>query len=105
MIDRRHAPRQDVALAGTIQMPLRPGLPAMISDISSSGALLHVDRYEHLPARFKLVVGDFETTCTVVHRERGAYGVSFEESYDMASEMAHIYASWAGTGAAHHRHH
>jgi hypothetical protein len=105
MLDHRRTPRQDVALAGTIQMPLRPGVPTMISNISSGGAMLHVDRYEHLPTRFKLVVGDFETTCTVVHRDRGAYGVAFEEAYDMAGEMAHVYATWAGTGTAHHRHH
>jgi hypothetical protein len=105
MSDRRHLPRQDVTLSGTIQMPLRAGIPVTISNISSNGALLHVGRYEHLPRSFKLVVGDFETSCTVVHRARGAYGVSFENSYGMAAEMAHIYATWSGPTAAQRRQH
>jgi hypothetical protein len=105
MIDRRHMPRQDVSLEGAIHVPLRPPLPAFISNISASGALLETDRREYLPARFKLVIGDFETTCTIVHRERERVGVAFADSYDMAGEMAHIYATWQGVGTAAHRHH
>jgi hypothetical protein len=105
MIDRRRMPRQDVAIEGAIHVPLRPPLPALISNISASGALLATARREYLPARFKLVIGDFETTCTVVHRERDQVGVSFADSYDMADEMAHLYATWQGTGTAAQRHH
>jgi hypothetical protein len=105
MIDRRRLPRVYVSLEGAIHVPLRPPLPVLITNISASGALLETDRREYLPQRFKLVIGDFETTCTVVHRERGAVGVSFSETYDMDAEMAHVYSTWQGTGSAAHRHH
>jgi hypothetical protein len=84
MIDRRRMPRQLTGLEGSVQVPLRPPMPAFITDISPNGAMIEIDRWDYVPAKFKLTLGDFVTQCTVRHRDQKYIGVAFATLYDMA---------------------
>jgi hypothetical protein len=102
--DRRQQSREAVGLEASVHVPLRQPMTAFISNISPDGAMVEIDRFEFVPAKFKLVVGDFQTTCYVRHRDRHRIGVEFATTYDMAHDAA-FYATaaddWSGAAASH----
>jgi hypothetical protein len=104
MFDRRRVPRQAVGLEGSVHVPLRAPLAALITNISPNGAMVEVDRWEFVPAQFKLMLGDFETLCFVRHRDKKLIGVEFETTYDMAHDMMPLFAAetWSVQGANLH---
>ncbi len=79
VFDRREFGRRECALPGFVKIPLRQSLPCMMLNVSRGGALLQVDKFEFLPARFKLKVGNFESQCHVSHRDGCLIGVGFDE--------------------------
>ena len=76
-VERRHFGRRQVAFEGHVHVPLRPPLVCRMLNISQGGALLEIDRYEWVPAKFRVVVGNFESECHVRHRDRKHIGVEF----------------------------
>jgi PilZ domain len=78
VFDRREFGRRECALPGQIKIPLRQALSCMLLNVSSGGALLDVDTFEFVPARFKLKVGNFESVCHVRHRDGRHVGVEFD---------------------------
>ena len=78
VFDRREFGRRECALPGQIAIPLRQALPCMLLNVSRGGALLEVDKFEFVPSRFKLKVGNFESDCHVRHREGRHVGVEFD---------------------------
>jgi hypothetical protein len=100
--DRRLQSRQPVGLEAFVQVPLRAPMPAFVTNVSPDGAMVEVERFEFVPNTFKLILGDFETTCYVRHRDRKHIGIEFATTYDMAYD-ASIYAAnadaWSGQGA------
>lgn len=78
VFDRREFGRRECALPGQIKIPLRQALPCMLLNVSSGGALLEVDKFEFVPARFKRRVGNFESDCHVRHRDGHLVGIEFD---------------------------
>lgn len=80
-VERRQFGRRQVVLDGHVHVPLRPPLACRMLNVSQGGALLEIDRYEWVPARFRVVVGNFETDCIVRHRDHKHIGVEFTVPY------------------------
>lgn len=76
-VERRQFGRRQVALEGQVHVALRPPLVCRMLNVSQGGALLEIDRYEWVPQKFRVVVGNFETDCIVRHRDRKHIGVEF----------------------------
>ena len=76
-VERRQFGRRQVAFEGQVHVPLRPPLACRMLNLSQGGALLEIDRYEWVPAKFRVVVGHFESECVVRHRDRRHIGVEF----------------------------
>ncbi len=81
MMERRQFGRRELAIAGSIEPPLRPPIACEVRNLSREGALLTFDSREYLPGRFHLRFDDFQTPCQVIHRDRGLAGVVFEIPY------------------------
>lgn len=79
--DRREFGRRSTALDGYVKVPLRAPLPCRLVNMSAKGALLEVPHFDHVPSRFKLIIGNYETECDVKHREKGQIGVHFATPY------------------------
>jgi hypothetical protein len=79
--DRREFGRRNSALDGYVRVPLRPPMPCRLVNMSSKGALLDVPAWDHIPQKFKLTIGNYETECEVKHRERTRIGVHFSTPY------------------------
>jgi PilZ domain len=78
VFERREFGRRECALPGVVMIPLRQALPCMMLNVSRGGALLQVDKFEFVPQRFKLQVGNFESICHVRHRDGRLIGVEFD---------------------------
>jgi hypothetical protein len=78
VFERREFGRRECALPGLVHIPLRQALACMLLNVSRGGALLQVDKHEFVPARFKLQVGNFESSCHVRHRNGQMVGVEFD---------------------------
>ena len=76
-VERRQFGRRQVALDGEVHVALRPPLPCRMLNMSQNGALLEIDRYEWVPAKFRVAVGRYESDCIVRHRDRKHIGVEF----------------------------
>ena len=81
MLERRQFGRRQVALDGEVKVPLRQPLPCRLLNMSEGGALLEVDKWEWVPAKFRVKVGNFETECQVRHREEMHIGVEFAQPF------------------------
>jgi hypothetical protein len=79
--ERREFGRRSAQLDGYVKVPLRAPLPCRLVNMSPKGALLDVAMYDHIPSRFKLMIGNYETECEVKHRERSRIGVHFSTPY------------------------
>lgn len=98
MIDRRRAPRFAAGLEATITLPLRQRLPALITDISTHGAMVAFSRFEYVPSNFLITIGQFSTRCFIRHRDGRKVGVEFETDYDWSHEGAPYYAAALSPG-------
>lgn len=96
MIERRRTPRFAAGLEANISLPLRPRLPALITDISTHGAMVEFDRFEYVPSSFEIQIGTFATKCFIRHRDGRKVGVEFETEYDWSHEGAPYYAAPLG---------
>ncbi len=76
--ERREFGRRETALPGIVKIPLRQPLACSLLNVSRGGALLEVDKFEFVPARFKLKVGNFESDCHVRHRDGRIVGIEFD---------------------------
>jgi len=77
--ERRQFGRRPVQWQGEVILPCRAALACTIKNTSRMGALIELDAYVWVPARFHLVIeGRFETACTVQHRTSGCVGVKFD---------------------------
>lgn len=79
--DRREFGRRNSQLIGYVKVPLRAPVPCRLVNMSPKGALIDVPAYDHLPSRFRLTIGNYETECEVKHRERARIGVHFATPY------------------------
>ena len=84
MFERRQFGRRELALAGSIEAPLRSPIACKVMYVSRDGALLAFDGCEYVPSRFLLIVGQFKSNCHVVHRKHGLTGVVFDTPYEPA---------------------
>lgn len=75
--ERREFGRRNTALEGVVKVPLRAPLPCRLVNMSPKGAMLDVPMYEHIPSKFRLIIGNYETECEVKHREKARIGVHF----------------------------
>ena len=98
MIERRRFPRLPTGLEAKVTVPLRPRLAATVTDISSHGALVEIDRHEYLPSHFILTIGNFSTKCHVRHRAGRKIGVEFETLYDWSHDAAPMFAAVLAPG-------
>jgi hypothetical protein len=77
MEERREFGRRQSVREGFVRVPLRAPLPCRLVDVSPKGALLEIPQWDHIPQKFKLTIGNYETECDVKHREKARIGVHF----------------------------
>jgi hypothetical protein len=98
MIDRRRAPRFAAGLEAFIRVPLRSRLPALVTDISTHGAMVEFDHFEYVPSSFQITIGAYTTKCFIRHRDGFKVGVEFETAYDWSHEGAPHFAAVLSPG-------
>jgi hypothetical protein len=81
MEERREFGRRAGVHEGYVRVPLRPPVPCRLVNVSPKGALLEIPNWDHIPQKFKLTIGNYETECDVKHRERAHIGVHFATPY------------------------
>jgi hypothetical protein len=77
--ERRQFGRRQTFMHAVISLRGRPSVPCVVRNLSTSGALLEVDRPAWLPARFRVIIEaiSFETDCEIVHRTNTGVGDRF----------------------------
>lgn len=78
--DKRQFGRRRTVIHAVVVLPKGGQLACIVRNISQGGALLEVEKPQHMPVHFRLIVAEdkFVADCEIRHRSDYAVGVFFK---------------------------